>query len=541
MLPELGGYLSLGAQEKKLFIKALGRRAALDITKRGIMLNRFGLGGRSYANEGARDDLTDEFVNTGAVSLSGDDCKNAVRACFSAQIDDSAEFKESSDGSDVKILEAGSKRDTIIDWKLLGRALQFVRRTHDEREMYLEDRTLYNTSGDVAKHGEFKYSAGNLRQNVHNAGNRFTRFLGRRVADRVKDQIPTPILMAVRAAMPIKYANKLSKLDFLASEDESVLDSLKGYTDTAADVADSAVETAADIPKLPEAVTSHLQFLGAAQESVAGFTAGIADAVGDTVSNITENWGNISTTYDAISTLYTAARTIYENRKANKDADAAKEDDKRRLETSAAERSELSATEKSLLEKGLARNDKAASMGQGMATNRKVDEIVNATSSIVGSLAEDAAGSVLEKLPIAAIVEEAGHFINFVRGYFEDKKTVAQYFNSQAEAEKLKTRLKTTEGLQLNADDLKSIEGYSDDDMMRRGMGYEDYTEMASVVGLSITRSLLFSVGKQGPMKANRVRAIAVLVMLDCEDLVGQHDAESAEKLYSAIMASDYR
>ncbi|MDR1298999.1 MAG: hypothetical protein LBJ84_01960 [Oscillospiraceae bacterium] len=536
-LPELAGYLSLGAQEKKLFIKALGRRAALDISKRGIMLNRFGLGGRAYANEGAREDLTDDFVNNGAVTLDGDDCKNALRACFSAQIDDSAKIEESGEGKEERL--STSSRTTAIDWKLFGRALQFVRRTSDERKMFLEDRTLYNTSGDVANEGEFKYSSGNLRRNVHDAGNRFTRYLGRRVASRVMDKIPGPILMVVRAVLPINYANELAKLDFMAPEEEgneNWPDKVKSAVDDAQQYTEIAVNAGEFVGNAAKATKTH------AGDSVHSAMTVISDKFGGTYSDVTEHLGNIGTAYDAMRQLYEAGKTINDNRKTNNEAKEAAARDSLKLALSSAERIQLSATEEEQLENAIKRNKKAASRGQGMATNRKVDEIVNATAELLGSIAEGAAeGTGLSELPIAAIVEEAGHFINFVRGYFEDKKNIAQYFDSQSEAEKLKNKLKTTDGLQLSPEDLKSIEDYGDNEMMRRGMGYENYTEMASVVGLSVTRSLLFSAGKQGSLEENRVRAIAVLVMLDCEELMGKHDAESAEKLYSAIMASDYR
>jgi hypothetical protein len=539
-LPELAGYLSLGAQEKKLFIKALGRRAALDITKRGIMLNRLGLGGRGYANQGARDDLTDDYVNNGDVALENTDCKNALRACFSAQIDDSAEIKEPSGGESAKALSAGSKRDTAVDWKLFGRALQFVRRTSDERNMYQQDRMMYEASGDVAEGGEFKYSSGNLRQNVHDAGNRFTRFLGRRFADRVKDQIPTPLLMLARAAMPIQYANKMSKLEFLASEDEGLLDELKGYTDTGAETLESLLETAEDFPDLPEPIGAKMPGLAGAYGSVQSFAANIAGGdIGENLSTATEYWGHISMAYDSLSTLYTAGKALYDSYKANKEAEEAQGRDDQKQKTISQERGKLSAHEQSLLEEAIARNERGVAMGGTMASKRKIDEVINSTTEIVGGIVDKVAeGTGLGELPLGAIVEEAGHFINFVRSYFEDKKNVAQYFNSQSESQRLKAALKNTAGIQL---DQKDIDSYSDEEMMRRGMGYGNYTEMASIVGLAVTRSILFSAGKQGSREANRVRAVAVLVMLDCKELVGKQDPESAEQLYSAIMASDYR
>ncbi|MDR1299029.1 MAG: hypothetical protein LBJ84_02115, partial [Oscillospiraceae bacterium] len=514
--------------------KALGRRAALDISKRGIMLNRFGLGSRAYANQGARDDLTDDFVNNGAVSLDSADCHNALRACFSAQIDDSADFKESVSG-DVKALAAGSTRNTALDWKLFGRALQFVRRTRDERKMFLEDRTLYNTSGDVATRGEFEYSSGNLRQNVHNAGNRFTRFLGRRVADRLKDQIPAPVLMAVRAALPIKYANKLAKLEFMESEDNSILETAMG-------VVEAVNEQAEGVPDKVEGLSGIMGAFGL--DAAADKTSGFSEAIAGPMETVTGAIGNVKTAYDAISTLYSAGKAIRDSHKTAKDAEEAKKRDELKLATAESERSQLSKDEEEQLKNSLERNRKAANRGQKLAANRKIDEIVNSTAELLGAALEEALEPTLDalpiKLPIAAAVEEAGHFINFIRGYIEDRTNVTEYFNSQSEAEMLKNKLKETADLQLDEKDLEAFDK-DKNEMMRRGMGYENYTEMASVVGLSITRSLLFSAGEQGPIEENRIRAVAVLVMLDCKELMGKHDAESAEKLYSAIMASDYR
>jgi hypothetical protein len=347
--------------------------------------------------------------------------------------------------------------------------------------------------------------------------------------------------MLVRAVMPIATANKLTKIDLTASEEEekSIPDNVVDKVETATGAADKALEIMSGMPEIPKDVAEFMpNFMTSAYGSVKGFFGAGADTIGDTVQAVTGPAGNAIKIYKAFKQVYESGKLIYQNRSANLEAGEAAERDKTLVARIEGEEGARSESEKKRREASIARNKLSAELGQGMGTKRKVDEIINETASLVGEVAKDASGT---ELPIAAIVEEAGHFINFMRNYFEDKASVSKYFDSVSEAAKLKKAIKEKAGLQLNEYQQKEIDSLKDNEMMRRGMGYENYTEMASVVGLSVTRSLLFSVGKQGGMEEARVRALAVLVMLDCKDLVGKHDSASAERLYDAIMGSDYR
>jgi hypothetical protein len=552
-LPELAGYLSLNDDERTLFVKALGRRATLDISKRNIMLNRFGITDRDYADSVGRDALAEEFFRSGRVAVESDDYQKALSACFSAQIDDSADLSDPKNA-----VASDSSRSTVMDWKLISRALQFVTRMRDEREAYMEDRQQYLSFGDVASGGEFKYSAGNQRRNIHSAGNRFTHFFGRRAAENAKDKIPGPAMRVARALMPVDWNNKLSGFDILAPEEKDDSGVLKKAVKAAPDIvegaagaASGAIEQLSGLDELPGGLSeSAPSILSGTVEALAGHVTDKLSPLrdlaqgggGELISDVSEKLQKGVVAYKALCAAY----DIYKTRKTisegnEKAAKAAERDEERRAAIKGEEglRLELELRRR---EHSLTRNARNVDRGKSMASSRKTDKAVSAVSELIGGIVGEAVGEAVPGVNFELIIKEAGEFINFIRNYFEDKNTVANYFEPSSESARIKSLLRDKLGGEPAAlTQLEGLDKTGDTEMTRRARGYENMTEMASIAGLGITRSILFSAGPQNGSTETRVHAIVVLTLLGCEKLRGKQDKASAEKLYGAIMGGAYR
>ena len=165
------------------------------------------------------------------------------------------------------------------------------------------------------------------------------------------------------------------------------------------------------------------------------------------------------------------------------------------------------------------------------ASERQTDAIIDSVASIVGN----ALGEVFEDQAdlISTAVTEAGKFINMVRSYCNDKSSVREYFEKRGEISRLKGVMeKELPGTFQEEDSL---------DLIRQARGYENYTEMASFVGLNVTRSLLFCASPFNRQESLRIVALATLGVLGMEDVIGNCDNQSAERVYEAIMGGEYR
>lgn len=89
------------------------------------------------------------------MQLKAKDCRNAILTAPSFQSNDSVDFTDRTIRVGAKHLL--SKRDTAVDWKLVSRALQLVYRTTNERNIFLEDRELYVSEGDLSQTGAFHF------------------------------------------------------------------------------------------------------------------------------------------------------------------------------------------------------------------------------------------------------------------------------------------------------------------------------------------------------------------------------------------------
>lgn len=193
----LSGYERLSDQQKKLFIKVLGRRDFLDISKKNLYKNIFSSGKeRNFANETGRFRLIDEYIdqsiggNTG-VTLSDTAYADAFKSLLSTQVDDTANFKDAKHIGDVLSKEKYYifQRDTAVDWKLFIRALQFVTRASYELDMREGNDELYRAAGDISRYGHLSMDYSILRQNIHNTGNQFLRFGARKSKDLLTEDV----------------------------------------------------------------------------------------------------------------------------------------------------------------------------------------------------------------------------------------------------------------------------------------------------------------------------------------------------------------
>ena len=431
-LAVLAGYRMLDQAERTLFIKALGSRWVLDVSKEHMMANRFGMIERDYADPIGRDALCDEYFESALSSAPGVELSvSAYGAAFegmlSTQVDDSLDYTKQKNEDLSKNLSKGERifgdsRTTAVDWKLVMRALQLVHRCENESAVYEGDRELYISQGDLSRTGQFGFESAYMRRNLHSAGNRLTRHLGRRTAEHIKDQLPGPLVTLVRANISVNARN-----------------------------------------------------------------------------NVIER----------------SAKTY--------------EKDKEKM-TAAAEHQtrEQAAKSKAAQERNRLLQQDAVTK----ATQRQTDAMIDSASSIVSrALGTVETGGEM----MGTAVTEAGKFINLIRNYQNDKASVRAYFEQQGELQKLRSEMERTKKME------DAYRGADPLELIRQARGYENYTEMASFVGLNVTRSLLFCASAFNRQESLRRLAIATLKVLGMEDVIGKWDNDSAERVYAAIMGSEYR
>lgn len=189
----LAGIEALSDRQRQLFYLALERRDCLDISKKDIMLNRFGLRDREFVNEEGRDELIESYFEGKEEKV---DFDKVFLGILSSQIDDT--YDEQGKSKSIPF----SQRSTAVDWKLVLRALQLVRRADMEKELRDDERILYEEFADKEIVGEFKQDTGAVRRNIHNSGTRATRYLGRRIKEVVKDNLGPGFTLLVTSLMP---------------------------------------------------------------------------------------------------------------------------------------------------------------------------------------------------------------------------------------------------------------------------------------------------------------------------------------------------
>ena len=190
----MSAFLALEPQEKALFYRCLENRDILDVSQKNLYKNIFGIAERDFVDVKGRDDLINEYLNATAngetIQVNDDTHAKAFKSLCSIQINDDMKFEEMNGDNWVdKNLHVNNQllvfgRNTMIDWKLFKRALQFVTRAVNERKMAAGDQELYRALGDQSN-GEMKFDRRYLRRNLHHTGHRFMRFLGKEGYDTI--------------------------------------------------------------------------------------------------------------------------------------------------------------------------------------------------------------------------------------------------------------------------------------------------------------------------------------------------------------------
>lgn len=516
----LTGYRMLSKEDRTLFIRALGSRWVLDVSKEHIMANRFGMIDRDYADPAGRDELCNEYFANAlsaqpGVALSEQAYEKAFAGMLSAQVNDAVDYTQIRNADLSVNLSSGAQlfgpaRTTAVDWKLVMRALQLVHRCSNESEIYAGDRELYVSQGDLSETGQFQFESAYLRRNLHSAGNRLTRYFGRRVAANVKEKLPGPLVMIVRGAVPVNVNNALAQYAAFAPEEEEE----KGLVGSVAEKADTLDSLMNDM-------------IGENAKKYGVFTEGFQESF--------EEWGeklgDFSTAVSYLSDTLDIIEAFSNKRKLGKAADSAKEADAED-EVRMREAAEHQTTEQAQRSRqAKERNVLLQGQAKTKASERQTDAIIDSVASIVGN----ALGEVFEDQSdlISTAVTEAGKLINMIRSYSNDKASVREYFEKRGEISRLKEVMeKELPGSFTEKDSL---------DLIRQARGYENYTEMASFVGLNVTRSLLFCASPFNRQESLRIVALATLGVLGMEDVIGSCDNQSAERVYEAIMGGEYR
>ena len=198
------GFMKLSDTEKRLFYKVLARRDLLDISKKNYVSNFFGIDERGYLNEADRSKLIDQYIMSSLndnIGLQLDDSAiyDAMESLLSTQISDRVDFKKEKNLDSIFAFERGLlfARGTAIDWKLFKRALNFVTRASKELAKTEGNAMLYRGAGDLMENGAMKMDYSFLRKNFHRTGNRWTRYLGRKAVNEVKDQLKLDNTLAI--------------------------------------------------------------------------------------------------------------------------------------------------------------------------------------------------------------------------------------------------------------------------------------------------------------------------------------------------------
>lgn len=510
------GYLQLSKQERALFIKALTQRHLLDISKNDIHLNRLGLAEREYADVQSRNLLLDEYMKSrltqnGTVTLDENAYRQAVYMTLSTQISDDVDFTQMKETSLAAYLTSFSNpfksvRQTAVDWKLVQRALQFVHRASNENAIFRQDRELYVSQGNLLQTGHFAFDATHLRKNIHNSGNRFGRYLSRRVQEHLADQIPAylkPLLDAGikfgRVNLSATHADEITKRGFFDDEEDT-----------------SITEKASSLLEWEDS------FYGEFLKGVTQKKFGEEKEQG-----FRDKMETLSSTVTYIDAAVKGVEIIHNFYQLNQAKNSAANDAVKDEQQTEAARKHQTMQQQDLSKQALARNFNLQEQGRSKSQERQVDTIIDTATEVVSTAA-------IENNLLETIVTESGKLINFIRNYINDKSSIVKFFKENGELEQLRKAYNDMEW------DVEK-EQLSDIELIRQMKGYENYTELADFVGLNITRSLLFCASKYNPQKHLHTLAVATLTTLGMEDAIGQQDAETAEQVFQALMGSEYR
>ncbi|MBE5846513.1 MAG: hypothetical protein E7300_02415 [Lachnospiraceae bacterium] len=509
------GFLRLSEAEKSLFFTALSRRDVLDISKQDIMLDRFGMKDREFANAAGRNELIDVYIRNGRIDTDSELYKRAFMGCISTQLADDVDYDEVLGLEDTQTNKSFFKftRGTAIDWKLFTRALQIVHRANMERDQYRQEQMLSDTYTDAVKEGIYRGDFSLMRGNIHHAGTRFTRFLAGRVADELMDLIPASIQFAVRSLLPISWSNAVNGLKPFGADDDD--DSFVGKVGEIGEIVSYPNDYLNEDPIINKGMKALKNV------DTSGFTGTVMDAA-ETVGDVSDYVTNGLAILQALNN---------ERKLIVAKWDAEEMHDEKTLAETVAKMTEQEDPDQEILAKFLEQSwkqtERGVNLGSDESQARDIDRTLNAISELLSGPAEDVNEAVG---PI--VVKEAVHLLNFFRSYFHDRSNIAAFFAGEAEETATMDALRTN-GITLTEDP----SGLS---FICRARGFENLTEAASFVGMSIAQSLLFAASRFNTgQKGLKLIATVVLANLGCGDCVGQLGGEAAEKVYGSLLGED--
>ena len=604
-------YQTLEPREKDLFIKALGNRDILDISEERTLLGGIFAPEPDYVNQRGRDKLTDEYITNamgrfGGVKLEQDACRTAFLSMLSPQVDDREDFaklaKEGKSLENAQVKEGvliKKVRDTAVDWRLVYRALQFVRRTVNERNILKEDRELYRSQGDIDKAGHFTFESGYLRKSRYQSGSRLTRHLKRRTRKRAVDLLnkymPMSVQLAVRAMLPVELSNEVNKMQIFENGDlvETVRDDLKGIVDdetfsgvadTFAEkikqdmgvfdaVVDTMKETAGEtiIEKVKEAAMEKLvkKMKQAADRGTLTSLPGIA-AKG--LKAITEEdiRGYIGEHQDSI-TKYVSdhKKDIVDFIRNHKDGIASGSKYLENYMDVNVEELGIVANVADIIDSGLKmyelktayeeadqekENDEKRT--EEAKKNQTADQQALSDQSIRRNLAaldtsySNAMGRHTDEI-ISRTSEIAGSLVaaycgdesGLLKGVVEEAGEFINLFRGYMnDRSSIVKYFEATGELAEWKEKVRKTgvdtDKYSDIELLQQVNGFEDLAEMAYYVGVNMVRSLLFGAGPFNAQLRMRLRSIAVLVSIGMEQAIGQQDDDMAEDVLKALLGA---
>lgn len=511
----LAGYLSLSEKDKKLFFAAIARRDFLDISKEDIWWNRFGLKDRDFVNAVGRNELIDQYLEDKVDTV---DAKQVFYGLLSTQIKDSFDFSESVYFRlEEKAQYMDSARDTAIDWKLFQRALQLIQRTKNEKQIRDGQSMINKYFTKIQETGTMEQDTSLLRRNIHNSGTRFTRFLGTRVVDEIKDFVPDYLQLGVRMLFTTKFSNKVNDLKPFEEEDDSEFSwSLESLFENGTDLVEKGTGYLSE-DLILKRVTKAIGKAGWGKEKTDDFleTVGNVSDWNSYIKNgkvILENGINI---IQLNYTKYLASTTD--------------EEDKERIEE---EKSKLSPEVAEFLQQSLDQNSKSVAMSSSMAISRKMDEIFNASAELLSGPAEEKISEAFGGI----IVKEAVHTINFIRSYCKDLLNIYKFFNIEECLENYRQVLAENGITEVPWDSLLKTKISAFCEIS----GYENLTELSEIIGMNMAQATLFSASDhfRGTIREKLVSK-RVMKVLGLEDSIGDLSVDSAQSLYDAIMGSE--
>ncbi len=546
--------MELTPQERNLFFLALTHRDILDVSKKNMIGNFFGDGERDYVNPAARNALIDKYIEhsdgTKAVlPIKNKDYKQAILSLLSTQISDNTNFLDVTELSDANSWENvrfsfrkmsfETGRTTAIDWKLFGRALQFVHRASSESHMLQEDKAIYYAGSQTHKNGEFKADTQYLRKNLHRTGNRWTRALGQYALREVKGKVSglsvirSALILATNKFYDKDLANKLAASGILKPEEEekSKVDTALGFSAYGTTAYQQINEN--DVIKSSVAqANSYLHTNISVSDGFDNFTKKVG-SIGKVVGEYGQNLIDAKAIFDNFAKICDAANNISDIKNVYDDSKNIKGEHELKV---VGDNQEEKWNQQGLVGAGQIRADAALDAAKARVIGDQRGAMYASMDSLMAKVCEKCPG-----LDNYADVVSAGFgFVNFLDQIYTDHKTIDKYYRIDDKANYGYGRTKLFNITQLLKYDpfFKNKESLSKESpryLLQRTMGFENEDEMSREVMLEMIRVMLFSASKYNEDAQNKAKAIAALTILECAEAIGKTDNATAEQIYAKL------